>query len=113
MSVRVGFQSGATRVNVMARTPENGRDEELERLRSWCLAVVQSMATLSPSNVLRDIEEVVNATFMRRDLRGLRMMFRDIHEWTKGLSAADRSQLEDAVRSRFGIGLIEPSNRET
>src|SRR4029434_6102738 len=79
----------AVRVKVMTRTPRNGRDEELERLRSWCLATVEFMARLSPSNVLRDTQDVINSAFERRDLRGLRMMCRDVREWTKGLSAAD------------------------
>jgi hypothetical protein len=111
-SVRVGWGIDAMRVKVMARRSGNGRDEELARLRSWCLAIVQFMARLSPSNVLGDTEDVINSAFERRDLRGLRMICRDVREWTKGLSAADAIRLEHALRSSFGVGLIETSNKE-
>ena len=102
----------AGRVKVMAPTLGNDRDEELEHLRSWCLAIIQFMARLSPSNALRDAEDVVNSTFERRDLNGLRMMCRDMRQWTKGLSAVDRIKLEGALQSTCGVGLVETSNSE-
>lgn len=70
------------------------------------------MAQLSPSDLLRDTENVINAAFDRRDLRGLRMMWRDVRKWTKALSAARRMQLEELLQSAFGVGLVNSAHKD-
>jgi len=51
------------------------------------------------------MEEVIHQAFERRDLRGLRMVARDVAEWATDLSPEQQQQLDALLVSRFGRGL--------
>jgi hypothetical protein len=78
---------------------------QIARLRASSLAIVQFMARVAPSDLFIQIERVIEDAFERRDLRGLRMLSKDVPEWTQALSDNDRRDLDAAVRAEFGPGI--------
>lgn len=94
----------------MAKTPEQKpADPELEarRLRDWCVAIVKFMGEASPSELLGQTESAINYAFERRDLRGLRVVSKDIAQWVQGMTSKDQERLDDVLRTQFGRGLLE------
>lgn len=77
----------------MAKTT-GSRGEELEYLRDWCVAIIRFMAELSPSDLFDQTEDAINAAFERGDLRGLKMVSKDVGEWARGLASSDQKRLE-------------------
>lgn len=86
----------------MARTSQD-RTAELSALRDRCVAIVRFIAELGdPGDLFAQTEEAIHAAFERGDLRGLKMVSKDVDEWAKALSSSQRAKLDDVLRSRFG-----------
>lgn len=82
------------------------RPEELLQLRDWCTAIVRFMASVSDSALLfGEMEEAIERAFERRDLRGLRMVARDLAEWAGDLSPERQEQLDEQLLAQLGRGL--------
>jgi hypothetical protein len=86
---------------------KGSRGEELQDLRDWCVAIIRFMGELSPSDLFAQTEDAINAAFDRGDLRGLKMVSKDVGEWATGLASSDQKKLDEALRSQFGRGLRE------
>jgi hypothetical protein len=82
------------------------RPEELLQLRDWCTAIVRYIASLSaPEPLFVGMEEAIDRAFERRDLRGLRMVARDLAEWASDLSPEHQEQLDGQLLAQLGRGL--------
>ncbi|MCL4684864.1 hypothetical protein KJ059_08940 [Myxococcota bacterium] len=80
----------------------------MKELRDWCIAILQFMAQVDPSSgVFAHAEQATEAAFQRGDLRGLKMVARDVREWATALSPADQQRLDEVLREQFGRGLTE------
>lgn len=91
----------------MAKASQD-RTAELAALRDRCVAIVRFIGELGPPAALfAQTEEAINAAFERGDLRGLKMVSKDVGEWASGLSPSAQQKLDDVLRSRFGTGLRE------
>ena len=64
------------------------------------------MANVSaPAPLFGEMEEAIERAFERRDLRGLRMVARDLAEWASDLSPEQQEQLDEQLRAQLGRGL--------
>jgi len=61
----------------------------------------------SPSQMFSQIENAIDAAYNRGDLRGLRLVVKDVLEWVNGLPTNAREQLDEVLRRQFGSGLTE------
>jgi hypothetical protein len=92
---------------MMARSMGSQREAEMRELRDWCVAILHAIGQFDPTGSYSQAEQGVEAAFQRGDLRGLKMVARDVQEWATALSPADQQKLDQALRSRFGHGLAE------
>lgn len=80
--------------------------EEMSQLRDWSVAIARFIGSIpEAASLSRQMEEVIHQAFERRDLRGLRMVARDVAEWATDLSPEQQQQLDALLVSRFGRGL--------
>lgn len=90
----------------MPRKRSSSHTEEPLQLRDWCTAIVRFMASVSePAPLFREMEEAIERAFERRDLRGLRMIARDVAEWASDLSPEHQEQLDEQLLAQLGRGL--------
>jgi hypothetical protein len=96
----------------VARVPVK-RAAELTSLRDWSLEIIRFMLASDPTApVLTQAQDAISGAFDRGDLRGLRIVTRDVSEWARGLALSDRSRLDELLRSRFGKPLSSSSRRD-
>lgn len=89
----------------MSSARRSSHTEEPAQLRDWCTAIVRFMASVSaPAPLFREMEAIERA-FERRDLRGLRMVARDLAEWASDLSPEHQEQLDGQLLAQLGRGL--------
>jgi hypothetical protein len=89
-------------------TPSEERDVELKALRDRSLVIVRFIQGLSSrSEMFSQIEAAIDTAYKRGDLRGLRLVLKDVLEWVNGLPTSDREQLDEVLRRQFGSGLTE------
>ena len=82
--------------------------DELNFLAEWSRVILAFIGEItSEPGLLRSFEAGVDRSVERRDLRGLRMMSKDLTEWARSLSVRDQEKLDQLLRARFGHGLSE------
>ncbi|MFC2187425.1 hypothetical protein ACFCT7_08915 [Fulvivirgaceae bacterium LMO-SS25] len=99
----------------MAKKIKEDQLNELYYLKEWCSSVVKFILEQSPvgGDMLMQYDIVINSSYQKQDIRGLRMVAKDVMEWAKGLSESDKSKLDEVLESKFGSGLngeIEKKN---
>ncbi|MFZ6664176.1 hypothetical protein [Peijinzhouia sedimentorum] len=99
----------------MAKKIKEDQLKELYYLKEWCSSVVKFILEQSPvgGDMLMQYDIVINSSYQKQDIRGLRMVAKDVMEWAKGLSESDKSKLDEVLESKFGSGLngeIEKKN---
>lgn len=86
----------------MAKKPKPGDEAALQTLRDRLLATidfVQSTQDFPSGNELRQLVEVTSA---QGDLRGLRLIAREMEMATIGLAPHERDGLQAVLKARFG-----------
>jgi hypothetical protein len=89
---------------------------ELDELSEWCVLLTRAQFDFAVANhsgaddqFFREMLELkldaIERTKARLDLRGLRMIYRDVNEMARGLAATHRGELDRRLRERFGRGL--------
>jgi hypothetical protein len=58
------------------------------------------------------LEKAVDAALGRSDLRGLKMVRRDLTEWVRGLSGGEVAKLDALLRAQFGEGLTDEAKAQ-
>jgi hypothetical protein len=79
--------------------------KELERLNARSLIILHFIGSKTPSdgiNFVDKFKEVVVQTYNRKDLRGIKLLFKDVTEWAKGLSEDQISELNAILRTKYG-----------
>ena len=82
--------------------------DELQFMKEWCTEILNFISTKSSSQeIYSELIEKINETFGKRNKRGLRMIYNDIDEWTKGLKETDLIELNLILQNKFGKSLID------
>lgn len=88
--------------------------DEITRLAEWCVFAERAVfGLLSQRGSMSDFSkelfeqklEAIQRARQRGDLRGLRMVYRDVNEWLGGLDPQMRDELDSLLRAQFGHGL--------
>jgi hypothetical protein len=90
--------------------------QELDDLAGWCEFIETYLHDrILMTHELSDSEffetsykwkvEILQQVRVEENLRGMRMVFRDMNEELRGLSGSLRNELNSALRDRFGHGL--------
>ena len=87
----------------------NDLSKELEELKNWADAIfffiTKETPRSEPDNCAK-IEVILNQTYKNQDLKGLKMISRDLTEWGKGLGKEKIALLNTILRSKFGDDLF-------
>lgn len=84
------------------------RHQELNCLREWCATILKFLPQEEAA-----IMEIVEQTYSKADLRGMRLIARDLNaldrdEWT----SAQREELNRLLKDRFGKNLADVRSRD-
>jgi hypothetical protein len=82
--------------------------KELDRLKDWSLTILRFINTKTPSgsmNYVGKFEEVVTQTYDKKDLRGMKLLFKDVIAWSKDLEKEQITELNKIIRKKFGEDL--------
>lgn len=91
----------------MAKKLNEDQLKELDQLKEWCSTVIKFILENGPAGntMLMQYEAVINSSYQKKDIRGLRMVAKDTKEWAKGLIESDKNKLNEILESKFGSGL--------
>ncbi|WP_439488528.1 hypothetical protein [Algoriphagus sp.] len=82
------------------------KNMELEYLRARSNAIVNFMIKKNPEDlILNQYIEIIEKTFARKDLKGMRTIGRDVNAWAKALSQKDFIELDDLLKVQLGDDL--------
>lgn len=72
---------------------------ELHALRAWCITVVEYIIEVDESSayLIRQFREVVDNTFEKNNLRGLKIIKKDLQEFVGDLSVDQRKKLAEIL----------------
>jgi hypothetical protein len=95
-------------------TRKQGTSEDLQHLHDWIRTITDHLKANAPemASFFGGLEQSLTAAFRRGDARGLKMMVRDMQEWTRGMPPELVQQLDAQLRAKFGKGLREVSASE-
>lgn len=83
------------------------RHLEATRLHDWCLTIVELTAQQNDPALRTMTESIIKDLFANNNVRGLRMMAKELSEMAGALEPTQWTRLDDALRSRFGRGLSD------
>lgn len=81
---------------------------ELRQIKQWVSVIVEYIGKVSPSGVPTyhtQAMEVIKQTYEKQDLRGMRLILKDITEWSKSLNKSQIDELNGQLRLKFGKDL--------
>lgn len=105
-------------VTLMTRQLNEEQLRELNHLMEWCTAIVRFQLSLYAQDPLvsewvSTKLEIVERTYLQRDLRGMRLVARDINESDTDEWPADRlTALNRSLREKFGKDLTDVKRRD-
>jgi hypothetical protein len=86
--------------------------EELSFLKEWILTITDFLLLKYPKAETPTLmRQIVTETFEKSNLRGMRMVYKDMNELSKGLSSIDLEELNRVLKERFGSDLTVYSNK--
>lgn len=74
----------------------------------FSLCILDFIGKVSPPDVPsfhESLEQVVIETFEKKDLRGMRMLLKDVTEWALNLNMKHQEELNRILIGNFGKGL--------
>ena len=81
------------------------RDKEIDELADWCELVTHFIFGDCDPEMLDLAQSGTRKARERRDLRGLRMVYRDLNESIRDLSGQPKADLDAILIARFGHGI--------
>ena len=84
------------------------QQRELEQIRDWSQVILEYIDKYSPKGVPTfhgQVATIIEQAFDEGNLRGLRIVFKDLKEWAKGLSKIQYAELNHALMEKFGKDL--------
>jgi hypothetical protein len=79
--------------------------KELHLLADWISYAVDFMLKSGPIHA--EFRTVIDQALKRNDLKGMKMVGKDMKEWIRGLDGAGKKNLEQALADRFGVRFDE------
>ncbi|HVJ22285.1 MAG TPA: hypothetical protein VM686_43060 [Polyangiaceae bacterium] len=93
----------------MAKTQE--RKQELDHLYAWCRTLLAQFKLVTPPSLAPLLEPfgvIVENSYRKDDLPGLRQIAKDLLESAGGLTSEQQRELDDRLKSEVGRGLEKP-----
>ena len=79
---------------------------ELQYLRDRSLMIIEFILSKNAGNpMMEQFKSVIQETYTKRNLKGLKTLTRDINAWAKGLPQRDIKELELLLAEKFGENL--------
>lgn len=79
---------------------------ELEYLQDRSLLIIDFILNKNVGNpIVQQFKSVIQETYAKSNLKGLKTLSRDINAWAKGLSKKDIKELELLLAEKFGENL--------
>jgi len=79
---------------------------QLEYLRDRSLVIIEFISNKNVGNpMMQQFKSVVQETYAKSNLKGLKTLSRDINAWAKGLPQKDIKELELLLVEKFGENL--------
>jgi hypothetical protein len=98
----------------MGKRSRSESDEQLGFWAEWCRIILKVEEKTTPqSDADALFGEAVSQAVADRNLRGLKMIARDLTEWAKRLPSEKRKQVDDLLRSKLGKGLAADARSES
>lgn len=79
---------------------------ELEYLRDRSLLIIEFILKKNVGNpIMQKFKSVIKETYNKSNLKGLRMLSRDVNAWAKGMPQNEIKELELILGKKFGENL--------
>lgn len=86
--------------------------EELEHIKEWCHTIISFLTKIGgESPIFTQYKDVINDSYQKQNLKGLRYCLKDVNEWSKGLAKKDMDELNTILESKFGSNLDDANNK--
>ena len=95
----------------MKRKINQNKLEELIFLKEWNETIVKFFVLKSKDNSLEIFHQIINETFNKSDLKGMRMIYKDLNEGINDLSLIEFNELNQLLSQKFGTDLTECNNK--
>lgn len=80
--------------------------DQLDYLYDRSLLIINFMLNCYPDdNYVKSFKEIITTTYIKKDLKQLKTLSRDINSWAKGLSNKQIHELEIKLKDNFGENL--------
>ncbi len=81
---------------------KNNNSNELEYLHERSLLIINFMLNKGYDNpIMLHFKKVIENTYRKRNLKGLKTLSRDLNAWAKGLPKEDIEELEKMLKDKF------------
>ena len=91
----------------MKRKNNQKKIEELTFLKEWNETIIKFFILKSKDNSLEVFHQIINETFNKSDLRGMRMIYKDLNEGTNDLPLIEFNESNQLLSQKFGTDLTE------
>lgn len=95
----------------MKRKINQNKLEELIFLKEWNETIVKFFVLKSKNNSLEIFHQIINETFNKSDLKGMRMIYKDLNEGANDLPLIEFNELNQQLSQKFGTDLTECNNK--
>ena len=95
----------------MKRKINQNKLEELTFLKEWNETIVRFFVLKSKDNSLEIFHQIINETFNKSDLKGMRMIYKDLNEGANDLPLIEFNELNQQLSQKFGTDLTECNNK--
>ncbi|OJV35346.1 MAG: hypothetical protein BGO33_08735 [Bacteroidia bacterium 43-41] len=85
--------------------------EELTFLKEWNETIINFLILKSKDNSLDIFHQIITETFNKSDLRGMRMIYKDLNEGANDLPLMELNELNQLLSKKFGRNLTEYNNK--
>lgn len=78
---------------------------QLQHIKEWVTVILNFIGKMTPPNTPTyhiQFLEIVEQTYNSHDLRGMKMLLKDVTEWSKGLSPLQFEELNTLLKQKFG-----------
>lgn len=95
----------------MKRKINQNKLEELTFLKEWNETIVKFFVLKSKDTSLEIFHQIINETFNKADLKGMRMIYKDLNEGANDLPLIEFNELNQQLSQKFGTDLTECNNK--
>jgi hypothetical protein len=98
----------------MTRRLNDKQVQELNHLKEWCTSILQfEKALYAPAPSEGGLLEIVQRTYLERDLRGMRVLAKDLNEVPRDWWPSEKlRELNRLLKERFGEDLADLKCRD-